>query len=122
LLVYFGLNTIGAFQSFFEGSYTILHLFTGLLYLREGQLVVLLSFFVFKLKVASLATLLDCLVYLPIVHSLLKPLLHEPGIPGDLVDLCGPHLLQSFLPRVQLISITCLGDSVLTDLLIFELL
>lgn len=56
--------------------------------------MVFLSFLILKLKVTSLAVLLQGLVLLPVLDTLLEPLLHETSISSDFIYLSSSHFLK----------------------------
>ena len=118
LLLHLGFNAVIIFKVSFKKSYTIINFLTGLFYLGEGQLMVLLSFFILEFKVFSFSIFLQCLIFLPILDTFLEPLLHEASIASNFVDLSRPHVQEGSLLRWLLVSIALFGKRVLFILLI----
>ena len=105
-----------------ELLYPVLYLLRCLVNLGQGKLVILFSFFVLKLKVASFAVLLQGLVLLPVLDTLLQPFFHETCVSSDFVDLGGSHFLEVTFTGLPFITIAHLSELVLPFLFIIELL
>ena len=84
--------------------------------------MILLSFFVFKFKVPSFPVFLERLVLLPVLDAFLKPLFHETSIASHFVNLSCSHLLKKPLSCFPFLSVSLLGDIVLTHSFIFKFL
>ena len=83
--------------------------------------MILLSFFVFKLKISSLTLFLQLLIALPVMYPLLEPLLHESSVTSHFVNLRCSEVLKSLFSCFKFIPISGLGYVVLSHLLITEL-
>mmetsp|Transcript_38027 Transcript_38027/g.46462 ORF Transcript_38027/g.46462 Transcript_38027/m.46462 type:complete len:415 (-) Transcript_38027:290-1534(-) len=82
------------------GSERVLKLFNAvadlvlsLLQLLLSNIVILLRLLELELEGLALAIALALLVFLPVLHALLVPLLHEAGVALELVDLNASHFL-----------------------------
>jgi hypothetical protein len=105
-----------------ELSDTFVDLFGRLVNLSESKLMILLRFFVFKLKVSTFAVLFILLVLLPILDTFLEPFFHEAGVALHLADARSPHVKKSFLSRLFLTSVSSFGLLILPPSFIVELL
>lgn len=75
-----------------------------------------------KFELFGFAISLSLLILLPILDALLVPLLHEAGIPLQLIDLNAAHFLLSHVVRFLFLLVKFLGQICLSRLLIVELL
>lgn len=71
LLFHLSANTVVSLKSFLKLGDSIINFFGCFVDLGKCQLVILFSFFVFKLELSSFSGLLKSLVLLPILHTLL---------------------------------------------------
>lgn len=93
------LNASGDIVLVLERSFELLNaivdLTRGSVQFIEGGLVVLFSLFVIEFELVGFAILLNGHVFLPVIHTLLVPLLHESSIPLQLVDLDSAEIRRS---------------------------
>lgn len=88
----------------------------------DSDVVELLRLLVFELELALLPLLLVGHVLFPVLHSLLEPLLHEAGVPLELVDLGSSHFLLLGLVQVFLVVVVGLSFVGLARCFVVELL
>jgi hypothetical protein len=100
-----GINTVLRFQSLFKVSYPIVNFFGSIINLSHCKLVVILSLFIFKLKVLLFSISLDSLIILPIFYSFLKPFLHKASISLKLIDLSSSYFLLNFFLSISFILV-----------------
>lgn len=105
-----------------EGINSIMDLPGHLFELGDSDVVIFLGLLVVELELRVFSLLFDLLVLLPVIDSLLLPLLHETGVSLELVDLNAPHFLFTQGVGLLFLVLQALGHTLLVQSFLVELL
>ena len=119
--LYFCADSFGE-QVLFKLSDAVVNLVLGVLKLRLGHLIVLLSLSEVKLQLGRFTGFLDFHVRFPVFNALGKPLLHKASVALQFVDLDTAHLLLFARVVFDILFVGTLGLLELSNSLIVEYL
>ena len=105
-----------------ESVDTIRNLILSLLQLVFGDGIVFLGLFELEFKLLTLTVALPLLVLLPVLDTLLVPLLHKASVALELVNLNASHFLLAHGSHLAIFLVGALSHTSLSLLLLLKLL